>query len=143
MRVVDEFLSVHMHESLHVVIERDEVIPSVVYRVKVPMTEQHWLDYNTILAQFKQACDLHNALCAGKEDFDSVTKVHRAEGLGGQDGQLTWPQLTVPDLTLEQMAAGLVKQNRLGLPWDYGRMHYHPELVPEELGGQLEGYKWQ
>jgi hypothetical protein len=72
MRVVDEFLSVHMHESLHVVIERDEVIPSVVYRVKVPMTEQHWLDYNTILAQFKQACDLHNALCAGKEDFDSV-----------------------------------------------------------------------
>lgn len=136
MKELGDWLDAHMHEDLHDAYEVDEMLPGVVYSVKIPMTDKDWLNYNQALAHFANARDLHNLLSPGKEELDQVTKVHRNEQLG----QLTWPQLTVPEKSLGEMLASLVKQHRLGVPWDWGRMTYHPELVPEELGGSLKNY---
>jgi len=140
MKQLDVWLSAYMHENLHEVHLRCSMLPSVAYSVKIPITDEHWLNYNQALAHFMLARDMHNSLSLGKDGFDQVTATHRAEGLEGEEGALTWPLLTEPDLTLEQTCALLVKRNRLSVPWDYARMHYHPEIVPEELGGRLKGY---
>jgi hypothetical protein len=136
MKELGAWLEVHMNENWHKVYHRDAMIPSVIYSVKVPMLDQDWLNYNQALAHFKDARELHNLLACGKEELDHVTKVHVDAA-----NQLTWPQLTVPDQSLEEMLAGLVKQNSLGQPWDWGRpIGVHPELRPKEYGGTLEGY---
>jgi hypothetical protein len=89
--------------------DRDAMISSIVYSVRIPMVDQDFLNYSQALAHFKDARELHNLLARGKEELDYVTKVHV-----DATNQLTWPQLTVPDRTLEEMLAGLVKQNSLG-----------------------------
>jgi hypothetical protein len=136
MKEIGAWLDTHMNEEWHKVHDRDAMISSVVYSVKVPMVDQNFLNYSQALAHFKNARELHNLLAQGKEELDHVTKVHvDAANL------LTWPQLTIPDMTLEEMLAGLVKQNSLGQPWDWGRpVGFHPELRPQEYGGTLEGY---
>jgi hypothetical protein len=136
MKEFGDWLDCHMNEGWHKVHDRDAMIPSVVYTVKVPMLEQDWLNYNQALAHFKDARELHNLLACGKDDLDHVTKIH----VDAAD-RLTWPQLTAPERTLEEMLAFLVKQNSLGQPWDRGRpVGVHPELRPKEYGGRLEGY---
>ncbi|KAF2831885.1 hypothetical protein CC86DRAFT_339918 [Ophiobolus disseminans] len=136
MRELDAWLSRYMHEGLHEVIACDEMLPSVVYTIKIKMTNQHWFNYNQALAHFTAARDLHNLLSQGQEGLDHVTRVHKNDGME----ELTWPQLTVPELSMDEMLAMLVKQHRLGVPWDFARMTSHPELVPEELGGKMKDY---
>jgi hypothetical protein len=136
MKDLDDWLSAYMHEDLHVPVDRDAMLPNVVYSVKIPMTDEHWLNYNQALAHFPEARDLHNLLGPGKQGLDQITRGHKNEGMD----ELTWPQLTVPEHSLEEMLMMLVKQHRLGVPWDFGRMGFRPELVPEEMGGELKGY---
>ncbi|KAF1914856.1 hypothetical protein BDU57DRAFT_501562 [Ampelomyces quisqualis] len=137
MKEFGDWLEAHMHESLHKVHERDEMLPEVVYTVKVPMTDTDWANYNQALAYFPDARDLHNLLTRGKEQLDQVTKVHEDTA-----GQLTWPRLTVPGWSLEEMLAAMVKQHSLGLPWDWGMpLGHHPELRAKEYGGSLKDYK--
>lgn len=140
MKQLQVWLDTYMHEDLYEVHLCDQMITNCVISVKISMTDEHWLNYNQALTYFATARDMHNLLSVGREEFDQVTATHRAEGLDGQEGALTWPLLTAPDLTLEEMCALLVKQNRLTVPWDFSRMHYHPQLVPEQLGGRLHKY---
>jgi hypothetical protein len=136
MKELGDWLDEHMNLDWHKVHERDAMIPSIVYSVKMPMVEQDWLNYNQALAHFKDAREHHNLLARGKEMLDQITKVHVDAA-----NQLTWPQLTVPDRSMEDMLAGLVLQHSLGRPWDWGRpVGVRPELRPQEYGGTLEGY---
>jgi hypothetical protein len=132
-----DWLDAHMYKALHKVHERDEMLPEVVYTIKIPMTDTDWVNYNKALAYFPEARDLHNQLACGKEELDQVTKVHEDAA-----GQLTWPRLTVPDCSLDAMLAAMVKQHSLGLPWDWGMpLGHHPELRAEEYGGTLKNYQ--
>jgi hypothetical protein len=136
MKELGDWLEAHMNKTWHKVHNRDAMIPSVVYSVKVPMLDQDWLNYNQALAYFKDARELHNLLARGREELDHITETHV-----DATNRLTWPQLTVSDRSLEEMLAGLVKQNSLGLQWDWGRpIGIHPELRPKEYGGTLERY---
>lgn len=136
MKEFSDWLDAHMDESLHKIHERDQMLPEVVYTVKIPMTDTDWRNYNQALAYFPHARHFHNQLARGKEELDQVTKVHQDAA-----GELTWPRLTVPDCSLEAMLAAMVKQHSLGLPWDWGMPGHHPELRAEEYGGTLKDYK--
>jgi hypothetical protein len=116
MKELGDWLEAHMNQNWHKVHHRDAMIPSVIYSVKVPMLDQDWLNYNQALAHFKDARELHNLLARGREELDQITEIHVDAA-----SRLTGPQLTVPNRSLEEMLVGLVKQNSLGLPWDWGR----------------------
>jgi hypothetical protein len=111
MKELGDWINNHMHPDLHKVHERDAMISSIVYSVEIPILEQDWVNYNQALAHLKDAREYHNLLARGREELDRVTKVH----VDATD-QLTWPQLTVPNLSLEEMLAGLVTQHSLGRP---------------------------
>jgi hypothetical protein len=135
MKELGDWLDAYMHEDLHQVVDVDAMLPEVIYTVKVPMLDETWLNYNQALAHFTNARNLHNILAVGKDDFEKVTMVHQ-----DATGHLTWPQLTKPGRTLEEMLTEMVNVYRLGLPWDWGRVGHRPELFPEERGGKLKGY---
>jgi hypothetical protein len=135
MQVFDDWIEERMDESLHVVHERDVMLASVVYSVKVPMTDDHFDFYLQALAHFPDARDLHNLLVKGKDELDNVTRVHQDSA-----GRPTWALLTQPNMTLEQMMMGMVKGDRLSIPWDRRRPTERLELLPTELGGTLRDY---
>lgn len=139
------WLDTHMHEKLHKVAISDEVLPEVVYAINIPMTNIDWRFYNHALATcFPQALELHDALAPGKDALDQFTNGHEfaKAGFEGEVTELTKDALTIPYKTKEEILAVMVKQHRLGLPWDYGRpVQFRPEVVPEELGGKLKDYQ--
>jgi hypothetical protein len=134
MRALGEWTDEKMHTSFWKVHDRDRMLPHVVYSIKIPMTDEDWVNYNQALAHFAAARVLHNELARGK--LDQTTRIHKDAA-----NELTWPQLTVPGQTLEEMLAGMVKKHSLGQPWDWGRpMGERPENRPVEYGGRLQGY---
>jgi hypothetical protein len=136
MKALGEWIDDKMPESLWKVHDRDQMLPQVIYSIKVPMNDEDWFNYNQALAHFEQARNLHNELTRGKHELDQMTKFHKDAA-----DQLTWPQLTVPNHTLELMLAGMVKQHSLGQPWDWGKpVGNRPELRPVEYGGTLRNY---
>jgi hypothetical protein len=134
-RLLDDWLDDHMHWSLHQPVDMDGMIPSIVYTVKIPMTDDHWANYREALGHFPDARDLHNLLVKDKDELDQITRIHQDFA-----GRSTWALLTQPGKTLEEMMAGMVKGDRLSIPWDRRRPTERPELLPEELGGKLRGY---
>jgi hypothetical protein len=144
MKLLGEWLEQKMPEALERPFERDPVIKEVIISVTILMTDIDWYNYNQILPYFSDALDMHNALAVGSDEFDQVTKTHtEVKGLATyqrKEPRLTQALLTIPDLSLEQMLAGMVKREQLGRPWDWGRSTFRPDLLPEELGGELKGY---
>ncbi|KAH5970564.1 hypothetical protein HBI85_075400 [Parastagonospora nodorum] len=144
LKLLGEWLQENMPRTFETVLDRDEVIPEVIISVSIPMTQEHWENYNQVLPHFKDALDMHNALTCGSDEFDQVTKAHvEIAGIDTykrKEPQLTRPLLMDPNLSLEEVLAGMVKREQLGRPWDWGRSTLHPELLPEELGGELKGY---
>jgi hypothetical protein len=75
MKELGDWLDAHMPESLHEIVDVDQMLPNLVYSTKVPMNDEHWLNYNQALAYFDEARTLHDLLAKGKNDFDQVTRV--------------------------------------------------------------------
>lgn len=144
LKLLGEWLQEKMPQAFETVVDSDEVIPEVIISVSIPMTQENWQNYNEVLPHFKDALDMHNALTCGSDEFDQVTKTHvEIAGIGTyqhKEPQLTQSLLVIPNLNLEEVLAGMVKREQLGRPWDWGRSTYRPELLPEELGGELKGY---
>jgi len=144
LKLLGEWLQEKMPRAFETVLDSDQIIPEVIISVSIPMTQEDWQNYNEVLPHFKDALDMHNALTCGSEEFDQVTKTHvEIAGIDTyqrKEPQLTHSLLAVPNLSLEEVLAGMVKREQLGRPWDWGRSTYRPELLPEELGGELKGY---
>lgn len=138
MKEVLGWLDDHMPVELQQAVASDALVPGVVYAVKIPMREEEVANYYQLIPHFPSARDLQNLLAGGKENLDFVTA-----DLQDAEGMRTWPQLTVPNQSLEQMLAGMVKSRRLGIPWDWARTTYRPEYFPVEYnaGGSLVDYK--
>ncbi|KAH8731532.1 hypothetical protein GQ44DRAFT_722495 [Phaeosphaeriaceae sp. PMI808] len=108
MKEFGDWLDSKMHEHLNQVSSQDEILPSVVYSISIPMTDEDWLNYNQALVHFPKAHHLHNLLSFGQKNFDEVTRVHM-----DAEGNPTWSQLTVPGMTLGMIIASLVRRHRL------------------------------
>ena len=113
LQPLTEFLDKHMADELHTVIERDAIIHNIVYKVSIPMTDDHWKLYSQVLSRCKQPLELHELLARGKNEFDhfsgletpnvslSLREAHRVLAYGTSIG-----------MDLEQILAELVKINR-------------------------------
>ncbi|CAO2648752.1 Nn.00g097010.m01.CDS01 [Neocucurbitaria sp. VM-36] len=64
------FIDTHMADSLHTVVQRDAIIPSIVYMVTIPMTDEHWEMYNQVLCRCGRALEVHEMLSVGRDMFD-------------------------------------------------------------------------
>ncbi|KAI4949956.1 hypothetical protein J4E86_007911 [Alternaria arbusti] len=62
-----------MADSLHTVVERDGILPNIVYKVSIPMTDAAWVSYNQVLATFGFANGVNDMLIAGSDNFDKYT----------------------------------------------------------------------
>lgn len=62
-----------MADSLHTVVERDGILPNVIYKVSIPMTDAAWVSYNQVLATFGFANGVNDMLIAGSDNFDEYT----------------------------------------------------------------------
>jgi hypothetical protein len=71
--MLDDFLAKYMAPSLHTIIEMDQTIPSIVYKISVPMTDENWAKYNQLLSVFAQAKGMHEMLAKGPDAFDHYT----------------------------------------------------------------------
>jgi hypothetical protein len=69
------FIDSYMADSLHTVVERDGVLPNVVYKVSIPMTDANWVRYNQVLAIFGFANGVHDMLAVSSDVFDQYTYV--------------------------------------------------------------------
>jgi hypothetical protein len=69
------FIDSYMADSLHTVVERDRVLPNVVYKVSIPMTDANWVRYNQVLAISGFANGVHDMLAVGSDVFDQYTYV--------------------------------------------------------------------
>jgi hypothetical protein len=69
------FIDSYMADSLHTVVERDTILPNIIYKVSIPMTEDHWTKYNQLLAVFGQAKGMHEMLAVGAAEFDRYTYI--------------------------------------------------------------------
>lgn len=67
------FIDGHMADSLHTVVERDGILPNIVYKVSIPMTDAAWVSYNQVLATFGFANGVNDMLIAGSDNFDKYT----------------------------------------------------------------------
>jgi hypothetical protein len=130
------WLDAHMPEAIHHPAARDDLMPDLIYTVTVLMTDEDWRNYNNALEYFPLALELQNLLAAGKESLDQVTYA-----MVNSEGNLTRPLLAGQGQGLEDILVVMVKKNRLGIQWDWARCGHRPELVPEEYGGTLKGYK--
>ncbi len=72
LKPLADFIDQHMAPQLHTVIERDSIIPNVIYMVSIPMTEEHWTMYNRFLAYFRFPLAFHQMLAGGRQDFDHI-----------------------------------------------------------------------
>jgi hypothetical protein len=144
MKDLGNWLEAKMPKALQTVVERDAMIKEVVFIVSIPMLDEDWLNYNQVLPFFPDALDMHNLLALGKDELDKVTQDRRELAglpqLQRREPQLTYPQLTEPGLTLEEILSVMVKRLALGQPWDWDKMGQRPELLPKEYGGTMEGY---
>lgn len=127
-----EWLDKHMSEALHHPAARDALMPGIIYTAKVPMTDEHWDSYNEVSPYFPLAQELQDLLVAGEDSLDKVKNV-LVDSNGKSTRALLEDQLELKDM---------VKKNRLGIPWDWGRPHLRPEVFPDAYpGGTLKGYK--
>lgn len=67
------FIDGYMADSLHTVVERDGILPNIVYKVSIPMTDAAWVSYNQVLATFGFANGVNDMLIAGSDNFDKYT----------------------------------------------------------------------
>jgi hypothetical protein len=78
-----DFIDSFMADSLHTVVERDPIIPSIIYKVSIPMTDENWTKYNQVLSVFGHAKGVHQMLASGSGEFDKYTMhidpVHTSE----------------------------------------------------------------
>ena len=111
LRPILFWLDQFMGEELHTPASTDAMISNVVYAVNIPMNDQHWRDWNKVLAVFPRAAAWHEALTPG-EPFNQVTADHATASLF-LEGE-----------PLEALLADMVEQYNLGLqhdvykPWD-------------------------
>jgi hypothetical protein len=68
-----DFLAKYMAPSLHTIVEVDQTLPSIVYKISIPMTDEDWAKYNRLLTVFGQANGMHKMLTGGAGEFDKYT----------------------------------------------------------------------
>jgi hypothetical protein len=107
----------HMGEQLRTPAYTDQMIPNLVYAVNIPMNDQHWQDWNKVLAVFPRAAAWQQALTP-EEPFDQVTQEHPTSGIFRSGKKL------------DALLVDLVKMYNLGLQHDVNR--------PWDLPGQTE-----
>jgi hypothetical protein len=76
-RLLEEWFDDHMHWSLHQAVDVDVMLPQVVYTVKIPMTDEHWSNYQETLGHFPVARELHNMLVKSKDELDRDPRAHQ------------------------------------------------------------------
>ncbi|KAJ8117298.1 hypothetical protein OPT61_g1477 [Boeremia exigua] len=69
------WLDQFMGAELHTPVSTDDVLFNVVYAVNIPMDDEHWRDWNKVLAVFPRAAAWHDML-THEEPFDQVTSDH-------------------------------------------------------------------
>jgi hypothetical protein len=98
----------HMGEELRTSAYTDSLLSNLVYAVNIPMNQEHWKDWNKVLAVFPRAAAWQQALTP-EEPFDQIMGDHPTN------------TLFVASEKLESLLAGLVKTNNLGVQYDVNR----------------------
>ncbi len=94
---IDQFMDTGFQTPVYT----DSVLSNVVYVVTIPMDDEHWRDWNKVLAVFPRAAAWHETLTPN-EPFDQVTAGHATAGL------------FVEGKPLRTLLADLVAQYHLG-----------------------------
>jgi hypothetical protein len=71
--MLNDFLAKYMASSLHTIVEVDQTLPSIVYKISIPMTDENWAKYNQLLSVFGLANGMHGMLAGGAGEFDKYT----------------------------------------------------------------------
>jgi hypothetical protein len=126
----------HMPTKHMTTVEKDLMVPEIVYAVEIPMTTEFWDRYHQLLTLFPDARDLNEQLDKGYHELDKFTATHVNPA-----GEATWPQSTEEGATFEDLLAELVEKWNLGVPWNIGRGPANrPAVWPVEMGGTLRDY---
>lgn len=67
------FIDKYMGESLRTIVQRDVILPEIVYKISIPMTDTNWAKYKQLLSVFGFANGVHEMLAKGSDDFDKYT----------------------------------------------------------------------
>ncbi|KAH7391706.1 hypothetical protein BKA66DRAFT_568121 [Pyrenochaeta sp. MPI-SDFR-AT-0127] len=105
------FIDMYMAEELHSVVERDPIVPGIVYKVSIPMTNENWQIYNQVLARCDRALGVHEMLAVGRDQFDQWSgSTDREVPKDQQRAHNVALQSAVAELNLEELHAALVKE---------------------------------
>lgn len=110
---IDQF----MGEELRAPAQTDALISNVAYVVNIPMDDDHWRDYNKVLAVFPRAAAWQKALTS-EEPYDMITGDHPTMTLFWEGEELKLPLVD------------LVGIYNLGIQFDVNR--------PWDLPGQTD-----
>ncbi|KAF1358163.1 hypothetical protein EJ07DRAFT_157165 [Lizonia empirigonia] len=111
------WLDQFMGEELRTPVQTDALISTIVYAVNIPMDDEHWRDWNKVLAVFPRAAAWQKALTP-EEPFDQVTGEHPTITLFREGEEL------------ESLLADLVETYNLGIQYDVDR--------PWDMPGQTD-----
>lgn len=111
LRPILVWLDQHMGVELRTPALTDTMLPNVVYAVNIPMSDEHWRDWNKVLIVFPRAAAWQRALTP-EEPFDQVTSDHPTAPLFIEGEPL---QALLGDM-VEQY--NLVVTHDFGKPWD-------------------------
>ncbi|RAR01747.1 carbohydrate-binding module family 35 protein [Stemphylium lycopersici] len=64
------FIDKYMGESLRTILQRNVILPEVVYRISIPMADTNWAKYNQVLSVFGFANGADEMLAKGSDGFD-------------------------------------------------------------------------
>lgn len=117
LRPVLIWLDRFMGEELRTPVQTDGLISTIVYTVNIPIDDEHWRDWNKILAVFPRAAAWQKALTP-EEPFDQVTGEHLTIKLFREGEEL------------ESLLAELVDTYNLGIQYDVDR--------PWDMPGQTD-----
>ncbi|KAF9692260.1 hypothetical protein EKO04_009751 [Ascochyta lentis] len=99
----------YMGEELRTPFQTDPLVANIVYAVNIPMDEEHWRDWNKVLAVFPRATAWQEALTLGEMPFDQVTGEHPTKVLFREGEEL------------ESLLADLIQTYNLGVQHDVNR----------------------
>jgi hypothetical protein len=103
------FIDSYMADSLQTVVERDGILPNVVYKVSIPMTDANWVKYNQLLTIFGFANGVHDMLAGGSDEFDKYTYVVDGTGAEHVKGWKTLASSSERELDMETLSQELVQ----------------------------------
>ncbi len=106
---LNNFIDSYMADSLQTVVEHDGILPNVVYKVSIPMTDADWVKYNQLLTIFGFANGVDDMLAGGSDEFDNYTYVVDGTGAEHVEGWKVLASASESDLDMAKLSQELVQ----------------------------------